>query len=405
MLKVIFYLKSDKVNVSGVSPIYAKVTIGNQSTTISTGKAISLDRWQATNNLRNVLRNEKEKMLKESLDLFLRSCERLFLEKNRNGEQLDVHTFKSQILGKTEFVTKQFLIPLFDLHNEHFLKLVNIGERSRASYQKYERAKDLVRLFIRSKYGSQDIEVKSVTSAFIYNLESYLKFEAVYKDNLGIKNNSVVKYFRNFKTVCNYAIKMDLIDKNPFDKYKGKVNATEAVFLTQAELNMIEEKNFSVDRLQRVKDIFLFSCYTGYAPVDACKLTSANIVKDSSGQLWVKTNRQKTGIKANVPILPPALAIINKYQFAQNGLLPKISNQKMNAYLIEIADVAGINKKLTWYTARHTFATTVTLGNGIKIENVSAMLGHTNIKQTQHYAKVLDSSVSEDMQKLRAKYI
>jgi integrase len=148
----------------------------------------------------------------------------------------------------------------------------------------------------------------------------------------------------------------------------------------------------------------LFSCYTGYAPVDAANLTSNNISSDGNDNLWIITNRAKTAIRANVPILPPTLAIINKYRNMQIGLIPKLSNQKMNAYLKEIADLCGIDKHLTWYVARHTFATTVTLGNGIRIENVSAMMGHTNIKQTQHYAKVLDMNIMEDMSKLKQKY-
>jgi integrase len=117
--------------------------------------------------------------------------------------------------------------------------------------------------------------------------------------------------------------------------------------------------------------------------VDACKLTSENIIQDSNKKLWIKTKRQKSKIKANVPVLPPALKIIQKYQFSEDRLLPKISNQKMNAYLKEIADIIGLNKNLTWYVARHTFATTVTLGNSIRIENVSTMMGHTTSKQTQ----------------------
>ena len=138
--------------------------------------------------------------------------------------------------------------------------------------------------------------------------------------------------------------------------------------------------------------------------MDACKLTEDNIIVDSDNNSWIKTNRQKTGTKANVPLLQPALKIIEKYKSNGTTLIPSISNQKMNAYLKEIADMVGLNKNLTWYVARHTFATTVTLGNGIKIENVSFMMGHTTIKQTQHYAKVLDSNVAEDMKKLNNKY-
>jgi len=209
---------------------------------------------------------------------------------------------------------------------------------------------------------------------------------------------------RMYKTACKYSIRMGIIDKDPFNVYDGKLHVTDAIFLTQEELNLIENKKFSVKRLEKVKDVFLFSCYTGYAPVDAANLTSNNISSDGNDNLWIMTNRAKTAIRANVPILPPTLAIINKYRNMQIGLIPKLSNQKMNAYLKEIADLCGIDKHLTWYVARHTFATTVTLGNGIRIENVSAMMGHTNIKQTQHYAKVLDMNIMEDMSKLKQKY-
>jgi len=405
MLKIIFYLKSEKQNQIGESPIYAKITLGTKTTTISTGKSITPERWVSTNRLRDLLRNNREKVIKETLDLFLLKAQRYYNEGYKMGTIITLDDIKNHLKGielKSE-VTQ--LVDLFNIHNAHFLKLVNIGERSPASYQKYERSKDLIQTFIKKKYGCKDIGVDDVTSSFIYNLENFLKFESIYKGVVGIQNNSVVKYFKNFKTVCNYAMKMDLIERNPFKKYDGKLNITEATFLTEEELRKIESKTFSIDRLEKVKDIFLFSCYTGYAPVDAQKLTHDNIVIDNNKQLWIKTERQKTKTKANVPVLPQALKIIQKYQFSENGLIPKISNQKMNAYLKEIADSVGINKKLTYYVSRHTFATTVTLGNGIKIENVSAMLGHTTIKQTQHYAKVLDNNVMDDMQKLAQKYL
>jgi site-specific recombinase XerD len=308
------------------------------------------------------------------------------------------------ILGKHAEDALPSLLNLIDKHNQYFAKLVGVGERSKASLQKYMRVKDLIQTFNVKKYGCKDIQVNKVNSAYIYNLESYLKFESEYKGKLGIKNNSTVKYFKNLKTICNYAIKMELIEKNPFNLYSGKIKEVETLFLTQEELERIENKDFKIDRLERVKDLFLFSCYTGYAPVDALQLTRKNIIQDTSKTLWIKANRQKTNTKSNVPLLPQAIKIINKYQFESENLLPKISNQKMNAYLKEIAELVGFDKNLTWYVARHTFATTVTLGNGIKIENVSAMLGHKTIRQTQHYAKILDTSVSEDMQKLMEKF-
>lgn len=405
MVKTFIYIKKDKARSNGDCPIYIKVVFNQKSTTISTGKYISEERWKQTDNLRKLLRQDKEKTLKEFLDLFLLNIEKIHNQIERYQEDITIKEFKNRILGKQEIETIPTLIKIIEEHNLHFSKLVAIGERSKASLQKYSRVKDLIKIFNNKTFGCDDIQIDKINSAYIYNLESYLKFESDYKGKKGIRNNSVVKYFKNLKTICNYAIRMELIDKNPFNIYNGKIKVDEAIFLTQDELERIENKIFKVERLERVKDIFLFSCYTGYAPVDAIKLTRKNVIQDIEKTLWIKANRQKTNTKANVPILPPVLKIINKYQFDGETLLPRISNQKMNAYLKEIADIIGLDKKLTWYVARHTFATTVTLGNGIRIENVSAMLGHTTIKQTQHYAKILDQNVGLDMQKLQLKYM
>jgi integrase len=404
MVKTMIYIKKDKVKRNGSYPIYIKVIYNRKSFTISTGKSIPEDRWRETDNLRRLLRQDKERVLKEYIDLYVLKIEKIHNQLERFNDVISIQEFKLKVLGKEIEEVKPNLLKIIDEHNLHFAKLVEIGERSKASLQKYARVKDLIRLFNLKTFGHENIQIDKINSTYIYNLESYLKFESEFKGKLGIKNNSVVKYFKNLKTICNYAIKMELIDKNPFNAYSGKIKVIEATYLTEEELERIESKVFKIDRLERVKDIFLFSCYTGYAPVDALKLTRKNIIQDADKNLWIKTNRQKTGTKANVPILPQVLKIINKYQFESETLLPKISNQKMNAYLKEIAEIIGVDKNLTWYVARHTFATTVTLGNGIKIENVSSMLGHTTIKQTQHYAKVLDASVSQDMQKLMTKY-
>lgn len=405
MLKVIFYLKAGKVNKKGESPIFARISLNEKSTTIATGKSISKERWQFTKNLRNVLKLEKEKVLKNSLDLVQLNIEKKFNELVRETSEVSLILLKNKLNGKTKIPTQgASILEIMETHNKYFKRKVAADERSKASLQKYERSKELLKSFIKKQYGCDDLPSDEITSPFIYNLESFLKYESAFKRKIGIKNNSMVKYMRMYKTSFNYSIKMGLIDKNPFNLYDGKLNIKEATFLTQQELNLIENKIFSVERLEKVKDIFLFSCYTGYAPIDASNLTSNNLFNDNNNDLWIRTNRAKTDIRANVPILPPTLKIINKYKNQQIGLIPKISNQKMNAYLKEIADLCGIDKSLTWYVARHTFATTVTLGNGVRIENVSSMMGHTNIKQTQHYAKVLDMNVKEDMSKLIKKY-
>lgn len=405
MLKAICYLKTEKTP-NGNSPIFIKISHNQKSITISTGKSISRERWLFTNKLRNPLKVEKEKVIKQYLDNLLLTIEKKYLELSKLGLDISLNDLRAELKGKRlRPKTKSIgIMEAFEKHNSYFKRKVEACERTKASMQKYTRSKDLLKSYIKKYYNFDDYPIEEINSSFVYNLESYLKYESVYKGKVGIKNNSVVKYIRNFKTICAYAIKMNLVTKNPFDIYEGKINIKEAQFLTQQELDAIEQKQFSTNRLEKVKDIFLFSCYTGYAPIDALNLTSENLFQDNSGNLWIRTIRAKTAIKANVPVLPPTLRIIDKYREQQQGLLPKISNQKMNAYLKEIADVCNIQKNLTWYVSRHTFATTITLANGIKIENVSAMLGHTNIKQTQHYAKVLDTSVMNDMMKLNSKY-
>ncbi|MRX67570.1 Phage integrase family protein [Flavobacterium resistens] len=406
MLKTIFLLKSGRVNRDGESSIILRLSYKNKTITIASGKYISKEKWIQTNHLKNTLKAEKEKVIKSSLDLMQLNAEKKFTELFRIDPDVDLELLKAELTGKAKIGQPQgpTIIEIMETYNIFFTKRVNSGERAAASLQKYKRATDLLLAFITSTYKKEDMPASEISSSFVFKLEQFLKYESSFKDQKGIKNNSVVKYMKMYKTACNYAIKMDLIIKNPFNVYDGRLSVKDAVFLTQLELNTIENKIFSTPRLEKVKEIFLFSCYTGYAPVDAMDLTERNLSEDSNGNLWIMTNRAKTAIRANVPVLPTVDKIISKYKNQQKGLIPKISNQKMNAYLKEIADACGIDKHLTWYVARHTFATTVTLGNGVRLENVSAMMGHTNTKQTQHYAKVLDVNIMEDMEKLKSKF-
>lgn len=219
-----------------------------------------------------------------------------------------------------------------------------------------------------------------------------------------------MKYLTNFRKIINLAVVNEWVDRDPFAKFKGSKQEVKRDFLIEEELDRISQKSFAAQRLNLVKDTFLFCCYTGLAYVDVAKLSASNISTGIDGEQWLFVDRQKTGSSSHVPLLPPALAIIAKYrdhpEAVNKGLLlPVISNQKLNAYLKEIADICGINKHLTFHVARHTFATTVTLTNGIPIESVSSMLGHKSIKTTQIYAKVVQKKVSEDMKILRGKYI
>ncbi|SHM88490.1 site-specific integrase [Flavobacterium saccharophilum] len=401
MLKVYFHLKFTKNPQRKESQICARLTYQQQTASISTGQYISKERWDLTNKLRNVLKLEKEKIIRTSLDILYLNIEKKCNEIISSGSPVSLVNLKNALKGRNIVAS---IIEILETHIKFFKKKVNITERSKASLQKYIRSKDLIAVFIQKEYNKPDVLWNKISSSFIYKLESFIKYESTFKGRTGIKNNSTVKYMRMYKTACNYALKIELINKNPFSIYDGKIIEKDAVYLSQKELNTIQFKKINSERLEKTRDIFIFCCYTGYAPIDALSLTDDNITADNNNDLWIKTVRAKTSINSNVPILSPVQEIIDKYKDLQTGLIPRISNQKMNKYLKEIAVMCRINKKLTWYTARHTFATTVTLGNGVRIENVSSMMGHTNILQTQHYAKILDINVKEDMNKVIEKY-
>jgi site-specific recombinase XerD len=279
-----------------------------------------------------------------------------------------------------------------------------VGEDFAAgTLERYKTAKMHVENFIKKEYKVNDIPVKNVDHKFISGFEYYLKTERK------CGHNTAVKYITNFKKIIRIAFANDWITKDPFFHWKAKLKIVDREFLTEGEIQKMVERRFITERLDQVKDVFIFCCFTGLAYADVKKLSPADIVIGIDGEQWVNIKRTKTDTRSNIPILPTAQSIIEKYQDhpdVVNGkvLLPVLSNQKTNAYLKEIGDICGIDKNLTFHLARHTFATTITLTNGVPIESVSKMLGHKSLKTTQHYAKILDRKVSNDMQKLRSLY-
>ncbi|MEI9918928.1 MAG: site-specific integrase [Bacteroidota bacterium] len=253
------------------------------------------------------------------------------------------------------------------------------------------------------KYKIDDIDVSELKYEFIADYEFWLK---------SVRNcdhNTSMRYLSNFKKIVHICIKNGWLNRDPFVGFKLAKREIEKTFLVEEELNRIINKEFPMYRTRQVRDIFIFCCYTGLAYADVEKLTREEITIGIDGEKWIWTSRQKTDSATRVPLLPPALEILDRYKedpqcVVKGRLLPVLSNQKMNSYLKEIADACGITKKMTFHTARHTFATTVTLTNGVPIETVSKMLGHRNLKTTQHYAKILDKKVSEDMNVLRLKF-
>jgi len=236
-----------------------------------------------------------------------------------------------------------------------------------------------------------------------------MEYEFYLRSERKCANNSAVKYIKNFGKIIRICIANRWLIYDPFLNYKNKIKTVDRVYLTTGELQEMTNKDMVTDRLTQVRDIFLFCCFTGLAYADVKKLRRWDLVTGIDGEQWISIKRQKTDTPSRIPLLPAASTLMQRYVDHPNcensgRVLPVLSNQKMNAYLKEIADVCGINKPITFHIARHTFATTVTLLNGVPIESVSKMLGHTNIKTTQHYAKILDIKVGADMAILKKKF-
>jgi integrase len=410
-LKVSFYLKGDKKNQSGETAIYGKIYLGNLYSTFSTSKYILQERWSKTNSLRNVVRVDNEINLKNYLKSLVDGIENKYhelMKSNIDNVEITPLYLKNYCFNeKPEH--KISLLEIVANHNEYFKKQVSKGDRAKGSLEKYERMASVILDYLQSKHKIKDIQFDKINRQFVYGFDEFLRFERIHGKKKGLGNNTTVKYLRNISSMINHSRTIGLVNENPFSIYDGKLKDVDTTFLTLEELRTIETKVFSNRRLDVTRDIFLFSCYTSYAPVDVMNLRQGNYNLDSDLDRWIQTRRQKTNVKTNVLVIPPLQRIIDKYKddpecVEENRLVPNRSNSNMNAYLKEIADLCGIEKNLTWYVGRHTFATTVALANNIPMEVISQIMGHKRITQTQHYAKIMDGTVKKHMKVLIEKF-
>jgi site-specific recombinase XerD len=398
-MSILFYAKSAKVAKNGLLPIYLRITINGARIELSTSRFVEKTKWNAEAGKMKG-NSEEARLINTHLDT-LRT--KVYETENwmiNNNQEINAQSFKNRLLGIEEKQRK--LILIFEDHNKRMKELVG-REFSVNTLKKYETALSHTKEFLLYQYKLKDISIKQVDIAFINDFDFFLR------NTKKCNNNSTIKYIRNFGKIIKQAYVNGWIEKDPFLNYKGKVKQIDRNYLTQSELQDIINKEIRIPRLDLVRDMFIFSCFTGLAYIDVFNLTKENLIKGIDGEMWISTHRQKTDSLSKIPILPVSERILEKYKdhpecLNKNKLLPILSNQKINAYLKEIADVCGINKELTFHIARHTFATTVTLSNGVPIETVSKMLGHSNLKTTQHYAKILDKKISEDMQALKAKF-
>lgn len=392
---LLFFLKRRGGYVEGDLPVYLRITVDGKRAELAIQRKCNPEKW----NTRKGCMIGTKASVKE-FNAYLLAFQTKVYEIQRSlltdGNPIDPEIIKRNLTGRDR--SAKMFLEIFDEHNENMRKLVG-KDYSVATLTKYITCLKSLKSFVQFQYKTMDINVRQMDFAFIKLLEMYLKTQK------GVGHNTAMGYIKKVKKIIHLCIANKWLNSDPFMAFKVSINKTARTFLSVVEMKRLTEKEFEIQRLSEVRDIFLFSCYTGLAYVDAAKLTKDAIIKGGDGTTWIMMNRTKTGVMANIPLLPQAEKIIFKYNdhpkvLITGKLLPLISNQKLNAYLKEISVLCGFTKELSHHCARHTFATTVTLSNGVPIETVSKMLGHSSLKSTQHYAKVLDNKVADDMKKL-----
>ena len=397
-ISVLFYAKKSKTKSNLRVPIYLRITVNGKRAEFSTGKDVEISKWSSAQN-RLKGNSEEARAINKYLDILKSNVLVLENKLALSRESFDAIDIKNLLTGAN--TTERYLIPIFEEHNSKIEKLLG-KEYAPATLKNFKTCLAHLKEFLWKFHKKSDIDIQKLEPSFLNDFDFFLRTKP------NINNNSAVKHTKNLSKILKLCYQNNWIEKDLVIFYKGKFQEVNVNFLTEEEIKTIKNKDFIGSGLNIVRDIFIFSCYTGLAYIDIFNLTKEQITIGVDGNLWIITNRQKTGTNSNIPLLPIAEEIIKKYEnhplVSNSGkLLPVYSNQKINEYLKTIADNCNINKKLTFHCARHTFATTITLSNNVPIESVSKMLGHKSIKTTQHYAKILDSKVSNDMNALKEK--
>jgi integrase len=398
-LAILFHLKKPKKYLKGPVPIYIRITIDGGRFEINTTRMCDPENWSNVKG-RVTSTKEESRQMNNYLDLLQTKVYETQRELMNGGYEVTAPAIKNKLFGKEE--RQKTILEVYKYHNQQFEELVG-KEYSLGTFKKFKTCLISLEEFLKWKHNISDFPIKSLSHQFVTDYEFYLKSVQ------NLQHNTAMGYIKKLKKIVRQCVANDWLDKDPFMSYKIKIRDTHRTYLLEEELQILTNKNISIERFNVVRDIFLFSCYTGLSYSDVEKLTSSAISTGIDGKKWIFTTRTKADTLTRVPLLPPALAILDRYakstaSINSGKLLPILSNQRMNSYLKELADICGIKKELTFHCSRHTFATTVTLTNGVPIETASSMLGHRSLRTTQHYAKIIDKKVSDDMNSLHTKF-
>lgn len=390
--KVMFVIRRNQVNRDGKCSIVIRITVNGEYERLNSTLSIEPELWDSKA-AKAIGRTQKILDFNKRIDEIRYVLQDHYYELQKTHGYVTAEMVKNAYMGIT--AKAESLMPIYDEFLAETKKMVGIN-RSDKTYQKYERCKRRVVEFMKEKYNRTDIPLRELKPKFLTDFSVFLATK--YK----CRQNTVYKFLQLLRMVIIKAQRDGISFPDPYLSYKMTQEKVDRGYLSEDEVIAIATKEISIPRLDQVRDVFIFACYTGLAYSDLAQLRAENIKKMFDGKLWIVTHRQKTKTNVNVPLLPMAEKILRKYEgkYLDGELLPILSNQKTNAYLKEIADICGIEKNLTFHLARHTFATTMTLGKGVPIESVSKMLGHTNIQTTQIYARITNEKISHDMENL-----
>jgi len=396
---IYFNIRVDKEK-DGSAPVYAAVTVNGKKALMVLQERISIKCWDMKKGMGKSNTTEGKKM-NGYLEEMRQSIADCYKDLQLQRKVITAELLKTAFLrtGSDEHTLTEIAI----YHNE-----MSGGVLADGTMKNYYTTQKYMAEFVKKQYKRKDYFLSELNYKFIQDFETFLRKHQPLDHQKPLTNNGIMKHLERFRKMINLAYRLEWIHRDPFEKFQLKFNKVEKEFLSSAELQALENKELILPRLSVVRDIFVFCCYTGLAFVDVMNLKPENIVKGQDDGLWIKTSRQKTTIPVNVPLLDQAQRIMNRYKNnvrakANGTIFPILSNQKMNSYLKELAERCDITKVLTFHIARHTFATTVTLLNGVPMETVSKLLGHTTMRSTQVYAKVIERKVSEDMALLNEK--
>lgn len=394
---ILFWIYGTRA-INNLTNIYVRVTLNGKRVNISLKRKIDIDAWDIKRQ-RLSGKTKTSRILNLYLDEVHSKIYRIYEHLKSEETLFTPQIIKARFLGETK---RHFSFQ--DIVNYHNEKMQHKLHRN--TLRQYQTSQRYMLSYIAKEYKSPDIYLKDLNYGFVIGFEDFLRSYEPKSGQLKIGNNTAMKHIKKLRKMVSLAYRMEWIERDPFVNFKPKIEKREREFLRNDELERIENLYSSIERLIVVRDLFVFSCYTGISYSDIVKLVAENILIGVDGTCWIMANRIKTGTPFKIPLLKQAEDIINKYKnhsrtrYNEN-LLPRLSNQKLNSYLKEIADLCEIKKNLTFHMARHTFATTVTLSNGVPIETVSKLLGHTKIATTQIYARVMEEKVGQDMNLLR----